>query len=134
MSDYMKGELFTGSTQSRPLRVALVTSRLRLAGAEKQTVYTARALLHAGIAVRLFYLGDGGYYENVLRQMGVPLRQIYAPNRPWVILARLIGAFCLLRPDIVLVNQFGGLLHGATAGRLCNALTLGGVRSDGCQE
>jgi len=129
-----KGEPQTESTRSRPLRVALVTSSLRLAGAEKQTVYTALALLHAGIDVRLFYLGGGGYYETVLRQMGVPLTQIYAPDRPWLILARLIGAFCLLRPDIVLVNQFGDLLHGATAGRFCNALTLGGVRSDGLQE
>jgi len=134
MSDYMKGELFTGSTQSRPLRVALVTSSLRLAGAEKQTVYTARALLHAGIDVRLFYLGGGGYYETVLRQMGVPLSQIYAPNRPLVILAKLIRALCLFQPHIVLVNQFGDLLHGATAGRLCNALTLGSVRSDGWYE
>src|SRR5256886_15241840 len=88
MSDYMKGELFTGSTQSRPLRVALVTSSLRLAGAEKQTVYMARALLEAGIDARLFYFGGGGHYETVLQQTGVPLIQIYAPNRPWLILAR----------------------------------------------
>jgi glycosyltransferase involved in cell wall biosynthesis len=107
---------------------------LRLAGAEKQTVYMARSLLHSGIDVRLFYLGDGGYYETVLRQMGLPLSQIYAPNRPWVILAGLMRALCQLRPHIVLVNQFGDLLHGATAGRFCNALTLGSVRSDGWHE
>jgi len=66
--------------------------------------------------------------------MGIPLSQIYAPNRPWVILAGLIRALRQLRPHIVLANQFGDLLHGATAGRFCKALTLGGVRSDGWHE
>jgi glycosyltransferase involved in cell wall biosynthesis len=94
----------------------------------------ARALLHAGIDVRLFYLGSGGFYESVLRGMGVPVRQIYIPNEPWTILVSLIGALCRLRPHIVLVSQFGDLRYGATAGRFCNALTLGGVRSDGWYE
>src|SRR5438034_4550504 len=129
-----KGGLFTEASRSRSLRVALVTSSLRLAGAEKQTVYMARALVQTGIDARLFYLGGGGHYETVLQQIGVPIIQIYAPNRPWLILARLIGALCLLRPHIVLVSQFGDLVHGGTAGRLCNALTLGGVRSDGWYE
>src|SRR5207302_3583447 len=135
MSDHLnKGRLFTEASRSRSLRVALVTSSLRLAGAEKQTVYMARALLEAGIDARLFYFGGGGHYETVLQQTGVPLIQIYAPNRPWLILVRLIRALCLLRPHIVLVSQFGDLLHGGTAGRLCNALTLGGIRSDGWYE
>jgi len=122
------------STRSRRLRLALVASSLRLGGAEKQTVYITRALLDAGVDVRFFYLGGGGHYEAVLREMGVPLRQIYIPNKPWKILVTLMGALCRLRPDIVMVNQFGDLHYGATAGRLCNALTLGGVRSDGWYE
>ena len=43
-----------------PIRVAMVASSLRLAGAEKQTMYMARALHEAGIDVRFFYLGAGG--------------------------------------------------------------------------
>src|SRR5256885_15413561 len=100
MSNHLnKAMLLTGSNGSRPLRVALVTSSLRLAGAEKQTVYAARALLHAGIDVRLFYVGGGGYYETVLRQMGIPLCQIYVPNRPWLILAGVIRALCRVGPQ-----------------------------------
>ena len=116
------------------VRVAMVASSLRLAGAEKQTIYIARALLEAGIDVRFFHLGPGGYYEAVLRQKGVPMRQIYAANRPLAILAGLIGALRRLRPDIVLVSQFGDLVYGIPAGRYCGALTLGGIRSDGLQE
>ena len=125
---------FQTDSQSRHLRVALIASSLRMGGAEKQTVYMAQALHEAGMDVRLFYLGAGGHYETVLREMGVSVRQIHIPNKPWTILARLIGALRRLRPDIVLVNQFGDLHYGAIAGRFCNALTLGGVRSDGWYE
>ena len=117
-----------------PIRVAMVASSLRLAGAEKQTMYMARALHEAGIDVRFFYLGAGGYYEKVLRELGVPLRPIYVANKPWTMLVRLVRALRELRPDIVLVTQFGDLLHGAAAGRCCHALTLGGIRSDGLRE
>ncbi len=122
------------SARTRPVRVAVIASSLRLAGAEKQTVYMARALLEAGLHVRLFYLGAGGHYETVLRQTGVPLCQIYTPNRPWVMLACLIGALSRWRPQIVLAAQFSDLLYGAAAGRCCYALILGGVRSDGLYE
>ena len=119
---------------SRRLRVALVASSLGLAGAEKQTVYTARALLHAGIDVRFFYLGGSGHYEAVLRHLGVSLCQIFAANRPWVILAGLTRALCRLRPHIVMASQFSDLLYGGAAGRFCNAMTLGGIRSNGFYE
>jgi glycosyltransferase involved in cell wall biosynthesis len=122
------------NNQSQALRVAIVASSLRLAGAEKQTYYTALALYQAGIDVRFFYLGGGGYFESVLRQSGVPIRQIYARNRPWFMLARLMGTLQRWRPQIVLAAQFGDLLYAAAAGRCCKALVLGGVRSDGIYE
>ncbi|HWX21811.1 MAG TPA: glycosyltransferase family 4 protein [Candidatus Binatia bacterium] len=122
------------STRTPSLCVAIVASSLRLAGAEKQTFYMARALREAGIDVRLLYLGDGGYYETLLRKAGIPVGQIYAPNRPWLMLAKLIGTLRRLRPQIVLAAQFGDLLYAAVAGRLCQGLTLGGVRSDGFYE
>jgi glycosyltransferase involved in cell wall biosynthesis len=116
------------------LRVALVASSLRLGGAEKQTAYIARALFEAGVDVRFYYLGGGGHYEAVLWQTGVPVRQIFNRNKPWKILVKLIRALRRLQPHIVLVNQFGDLRYGAIAGRCCNALLLGGVRSDGWYE
>jgi glycosyltransferase involved in cell wall biosynthesis len=119
---------------SQSLRVAIVASSLKLAGAEKQTFYMARALHQAGIEVRFFYLGGGGHYETLLRQSGVSLSQIYSPNQPWIMLASLMETLCRWRPQIVLAAQFGDLRYAAVAGRLCGALVLGGVRSDGFYE
>jgi glycosyltransferase involved in cell wall biosynthesis len=112
----------------------MVASSLTLAGAEKQTMYMARALRDAGVDVRLFYLGAGGYYERVLRETGVPVRQIYTPKRPVVMLAGLIRALSRLRPHVVLASQFADLIYSATAGRCCRALTLGSIRSDGLRD
>jgi glycosyltransferase involved in cell wall biosynthesis len=106
----IKGKPFVRSDRTQPLRVALVASSLRLAGAEKQTVYMAQALIRVGIDLQFFYLGGGGHYETVLRQSGVPIHRIHTPNQPWIMLAGLTRALC------------------------CNALVLGGVRSDGIYE
>jgi len=121
------------NTIPRP-RVAVVSSSLKLAGAEKQTAYLTRALCEAGAEVCFFYLGEGGYYEKVLRRMGVSLVQIYKRNRPISILARFSRALRRFRPDIVFAPQFGDLLQAGIAGRLCRGLILGGVRSDGFYE
>src|SRR5688500_8325696 len=122
------------SAQLHRVRVALVGSSLNLAGGEKQAVYNARALLKAGMDLQFFYLGAGGHYENVLRNMGVPVRQIYFSNRPWKMLLTLIAALHRWRPHIVLAAQFGDLRFAGIAGRCCNSLTLGCVQSDGWAE
>lgn len=118
----------------RPLRVAIVASSSRLGGAEKQTFYMAAALLEAGIDVRFFNLGPGGHYESRLRQIGVPLCQIYIANPPFAILARLIRALYRWRPHVMLASQFDDTIYGGIAGRCCHALTLAGIRSDGLSE
>jgi glycosyltransferase involved in cell wall biosynthesis len=118
----------------RPVRVAVISSSLKLGGAEKQTVYQTRALREAGADVRVFHLGEGAYYEQVLRQIGIPLIQIYKRNGPMLILARLSKALRRFGPEIVFSPQFGDLLQAGLAGRLCHALVLGGVRSDGFYE
>ena len=117
-----------------PPRIALVASSLKLAGAEKQTVYIARALLEAGADARFFHLGESGHYETVLRRMGVSFMRVYKQNRPLFILTRLTRVLRRFRPQIVFAPQFGDLLQAGPAGRLCNALTLGGLRSDGFYE
>src|SRR5262245_22268178 len=121
-------------TQSQRLRLALIASSLRQGGAEKQSVYIARALLQAGVDIRFYYLGGGGHYEAILREFGVPVCQIFHPNQPWKILFKLVKALRHWRPEVVLVNQFGDLRYGGAAGRLCGAMILGGVRSDGWYE
>src|SRR5687767_7363368 len=60
--------------------------------------------------------------------------ELYSTNRPCFIIPPLITALWRLRPHVVQVSQFGELLYGGTAGRCCDALTLGSVRSDGVHD
>jgi glycosyltransferase involved in cell wall biosynthesis len=116
------------------MRIALIASSLRRAGAEKQFSYMARGLFDAGIDSHVFYLGGGDYYQTVLTRGGIPVHQIFNPGQPFLMLIRLIKQFAELKPDIVLASQFGDLIFAGLAGRLCGALVLGGVRSDGFYE
>lgn len=121
-------------SSTQPLRVAVVSSSLRLAGAEKQTIYFTRALAECGVDVLFVHLGEGGYYEEVLRRMGIPVTQIHKPNQPFYILSRLVRTLRGFRPEIVFSPQFGDLMQAGIGGRLSGALILGGVRSDGFYE
>jgi glycosyltransferase involved in cell wall biosynthesis len=116
------------------MRIALIASSLRRAGAEKQFCYTARALTEAGIDAHVFYLGAGDYYQKVLTDAGIPVRQIFHDRGSFLMLLRLIKELAALKPDVVLASQFGDLMFAGLAGRLCRALVLGGVRSDGFYE
>jgi glycosyltransferase involved in cell wall biosynthesis len=116
------------------LRVAIVATSLRLAGAEKQTYYMARALHQAGIDVAFVHAGGGGHYETELTRAGVPVAKIFTANRPWLMLAKIFGVMRRFQPHVVMAAQFGDLCYAAVAGRLCGALTLGGVRSNGVYE
>jgi glycosyltransferase involved in cell wall biosynthesis len=116
------------------MRIALIASSLRLAGAEKQFCYVARALFEAGLDVRVFYLGAGDHYQTVLTDAGIPVRQIFSAGRPLLMLIRLIKELVAFRPRILLASQFGDLVFAGPAGRLCNAMVLGGIRSDGFYE
>lgn len=116
------------------MRVAIVVSSLGRGGAEKQLVYMAGALHKAGVDVRVFYSGTGGFYEKELRGMGIDVVDAYCAGRTlrslWVVL-RALQAF---RPHIVMAGQFGEILYAGIAGRLSGALTIAGVRSDGFYE
>lgn len=116
------------------MRVALIASSLRLAGAEKQFVYMARALQQAGVDVRVFYLGAGDHYFSVLVKMGIPVRQIFKSGRPLLMLAQLLKEAVAFKPHIALASQFGDLIFAIFAAHACGALVLGGVRSDGFYE
>jgi glycosyltransferase involved in cell wall biosynthesis len=120
--------------QLHRLRVALIASSLRRGGGEKQAVAVARALFEAGVNLRFYYLGGGGYHEAGLREMGVPIRQIYRPNMPWRMLAKLTRELRRFQPHVVLALQYGDLRFAAPAGRFCKALTLGYVQCDGWYE
>jgi glycosyltransferase involved in cell wall biosynthesis len=117
-----------------PFRIAMATSSLGRGGAEKQFVYMARALHEAGVDLRVFYFGAGGFYEKTLRSIGVRVFDHSHQGKAIRILWSMIQAQRAFRPHIVMAGQFGDIIHAGIAGRVSGAITIAGVRNDGFWE
>ena len=116
------------------VRLALVSSSLHRAGAEKQTAYIARALHETGVKVGVFHFGPPGFYEAELNALGIPFVSLAIQGKPLFTLFRTVAAIRRFRPDFVFGSQFADGLHAGLAGRLSGALALVGVRSNGFAE
>jgi glycosyltransferase involved in cell wall biosynthesis len=110
------------------LRVALLTADAGLGGAEKQMFYMARELHSAGVSVRVYNLRGGGYYEEALRERGIPAEAIrrvpFPPARLWFV-ARSMGPF---RPHIIQAIHGYANFYAAFAAKRLGALAVGGLR------
>ena len=112
------------------LRVALITGKLGLGGAEKQLVYMARGLLEAGVDVGIYSLTSGHFYERELQARGLKPRWVGRFANPCIRLGILAGELARYRPHIVQAAQFYTNLYATLAGRLCNAVVIGSLRTD----
>jgi glycosyltransferase involved in cell wall biosynthesis len=112
------------------VRVALVAGCLVQGGAEKQLVYTARALQTVGAEVRVFSLTRGQYYEPVLRELGLEPCWIGRYAHPLLRVGVLAAQLWRFRPHVIQSNLFFTNLYAALAGRVCGALTIGASQSD----
>ncbi len=113
------------------LRVAFVAGGLSQGGAEKQLVYMVRALQRRGVNVRCYCLTQGEFYEDALRQLGVPPIWLGGIGSPAVRLIRLSAMLRTFRPDVVQAGHFFANLYAALGARACGAISVGSIRNDG---
>jgi glycosyltransferase involved in cell wall biosynthesis len=116
------------------LRVALVAGTLARGGAEKQLVYMARALLEAGVEVRVCCLGHGEVFEAELEQAGIPPVWIGRRAHPALRTVALLRALADFRPHIVQSAHFYTNLYVTTAALVHGAVGIGALRSSGHYE
>lgn len=116
------------------LRIAMVVGTLGQGGAEKQLTYMARALHQAGIEVRVYCLTRGEFYEVVLQAMGLTPIWIGRRTNPLARVAELAIALREFRPHIVQSTHFYTNLYTVLSGRICGAIALGTIRSDGLRD
>ena len=113
-----------------PLRVAIVTASLGLAGAEKQAFYMAKALSEAGVRVRVYNLSRGGEYAAALRGIHVDLECFgQLPGLPLRLMV-LVAALWKFRPNIIQSVHAYTNAYSALAAKILGAVSVGGLRSD----
>lgn len=123
-----------GTGPGRRLRVALIVGTLGKGGAEKQLVYMARALLSAGVDVRVYCLTRGEFYESALVEMGIAPRWVGRLPAPPLRVLGVVAALRDFRPHIVQSTHFYANIYAAAAGRAYRAVSIGSIRSDALYE
>ncbi len=112
------------------LRVAFLAGTLGQGGAEKQLVYMIRALIQAGINVRVYSLTRGEYYEPVLQAIGVHPQWVGQYSSPIIRLIALTISLRHFRPHVLQSAHFYTNLYVSLASPIYRAIGIGGVRSD----
>jgi len=117
-----------------PLRIALIAGSLGVGGAEKQLCFMARALVGAGVDLRVYTLTRGEPYEAVLRNAGINVAWIGRYDSPALRVAAAARQCLGFRPHVVQATHFFANLYAALASRTCGALSVGAIRNDVADE
>jgi glycosyltransferase involved in cell wall biosynthesis len=112
-----------------PLRVALLAADLRKGGAEKQLVYVARALVEAGVTMRVYTLTQGEEHEATLRALGLEPIWFGRRGNPLLRLGTLASALREFRPQLIQSMHSFANLYASLLGRWFRAVSVGALRS-----
>jgi len=123
----------TGHSAPR-LRVALLAGTLGQGGAEKQLIYTARALRQSNVAVQVYSLRRDEFYEAALQELNVRPIWIGRHESPLLRLGAFVRALWAYRPHVIQSGHFFGNIYAALAARLLGAVSIGAIRSDALLE
>lgn len=116
--------------QPRNLRVALVAGTLDRGGAEKQLFYMARALVRAGVDVRVCCLQRGEVFETELQRVGIQTAWIGRSAHPAWRTVAIVRALADFQPDIVQSAHFYTNLYVTAAALVYGAVGIGALRSN----
>ena len=116
------------------LRVAFVAGTLGQGGAEKQLAYMVRALVHEGVAVRVYSLTQGEHYEPTLKAFGAEVVFVGRHANPLARLASLAVQLRRFRPHVLQSVHFYTNLYVGALASLVGTLGVGAIRSDLSRE
>src|SRR2546422_3746941 len=97
----------TGHSAPR-LRVALLAGTLGQGGAEKQLIYTARALRQSNVAVQLYSLRRDEFYKAALQELNLRPIWIGRHESPLLRLGAFVRALWAYRPHVIQSGHFFG--------------------------
>lgn len=116
------------------LRIGVVAGTLGQGGAERQLYYLLRALRHNGTDVRLFCLTQGEFWEERVRELGVPITWVGKSRSRIARLVRLVAEVRLFRPQILQSQHPYTNLYAAAGARALGLREVGAIRSDARSE
>ncbi len=116
------------------LDVCFVAGTLGLGGAERQLFYMIKVLHNAGTRVRVLSLTQGEYWEDRVRELGVPVSWVGENPSRAMRLLRITRSLRKAPPDLLQSQHFYTNLYAAAAARVLGAREVGALRSDALSE
>lgn len=116
------------------LRVSFLAGTLGQGGAERQLYYIVKSLRECGAEVSLLSLTQGEFWEEPIRQLGVPIFPMGGSESRFLRLTRILATLRRLRPVVVQSQHFYTNAYAGLAGRLLRTRSIGAVRNDGASE
>jgi glycosyltransferase involved in cell wall biosynthesis len=116
------------------LKLCFLAGTLEHGGAERQLFYILQALCRAGAAPRLLSLDQGEFWEDRIKALGISITWVGNQS------SRLKRVFRVLKearkdpPDVLQSQHFFANAYAGLAARLCRAVGIGALRSNGRME
>lgn len=112
------------------LKVCFLAGTLGAGGAERQLVYSLRALRGAGVSARVLCLTRGEHFEREILDLGVGVEHVGASGSRPRRLAAIVRALRRERCDILQAGHFYTNLYVAAASRILGLRGIGAIRGD----
>lgn len=116
------------------LKPCLLAGTLEHGGAERQLFYILRALRQAGAAPRLLSLDRGEFWEDKIRQLGVPVTCIGDQSSRMKRLVRVFREVRKFSPDFLQSQHFFANSYVGLTGRIRRLKSIGAMRNNGRSE
>jgi glycosyltransferase involved in cell wall biosynthesis len=116
------------------LNVCFVAGTLGQGGAERQLLYILDALKQSGTNIRLLCLTQGEFWEEKVREMGIPITWVGQNESRLARLRRIISVLWKSRPDVIQSQHFYTNLYAVAAARALGTREIGAIRNDGLHE
>ena len=115
------------------LKLCFLAGTLGQGGAERQLFYMLQALCQAGAKPHLLSLDRDGFWEQMIKILGVRVTHVGAASR-WQRLLRILKELRKDRPDILQSQHFYTNAYVGVVARILQLSGIGAMRSDGTSE
>ncbi|HLP78292.1 MAG TPA: glycosyltransferase [Candidatus Paceibacterota bacterium] len=116
------------------LKVCFLAGTLGQGGAERQLFHILHALHGCGAALRVLCLRKGEFWEEPIKNLGVPVIHIGRATSKLGRLFRIVAELRRDRPQIIQSQHFFLNAYAAMTARMLGLVGIGALRSNGLME
>ncbi len=115
-------------------KICFIAGTLRQGGAERQLFHILNALRRNGALPRVLCLEQAGFWEDRIRQLGVPVTWIGQSSSRLLRVMKILRELWSERPHFIQSQHFFTNSYAAVSARMLGSGSIGALRSNGAME